>query len=176
MKRAFVGLGSNLDDPVQRVCEALEMLGGVRDSSLVRCSPLYATAPWGEPDQPDFINAVAEVATELDPGRFLEELQALERRAGRIRDPDRRWGPRRLDLDLLWFDGTSIDRPELVVPHPRMHQRAFVLQPLADLDPGLELPGRGRVDHLLESLDRSGVRQIGPAPLATRPATEPAPS
>lgn len=179
MKPALIGLGSNLDDPLQRVREALAMLREMRDSKLVRCSPLYATAPWGETDQPDFINAVAEVETGLEPVALLEELQSIERRAGRVRNPDLRWGPRRLDLDLLWFAGESVDRPELTVPHPRMHQRAFVLQPLVDLEPDFELPVHGRVDRILASLDCGGIRLIDPAPLATistRRAAENSPS
>ncbi|MBY6204969.1 2-amino-4-hydroxy-6-hydroxymethyldihydropteridine diphosphokinase [Halomonas denitrificans] len=159
MTRAFVGIGSNLGGPARRVLDAIDALGRLPDTEPGRRSPLYRTAPWGETDQPDFVNAVAELRTALDPEALLDELQRLETEAGRVRDPEHRWGPRVLDLDLLWFGGLEIDTPRLTVPHPRMHERAFVLQPLCDLEPRLELP-RGRVDALLAELGPVGIDRV----------------
>lgn len=162
MVRAFIGIGSNLDAPEHRVLDAVDALARLPDTEAGRRSALYRTAPWGETDQPDFVNAVVELRTMLDPETLLDELQRLENEAGRLRDPERRWGPRVLDLDLLWYGGQTIDHPRLTVPHPRMHERAFVLQPLSDLEPRLELP-RGRVDTLLAGLEPAGIERLADA-------------
>lgn len=159
MARAFVGLGSNLDGPEVRVREAVSALGALDRTELDRCSGLYRTAPWGDKYQPDFVNAVVELQTGLSAHDMLTALQGLEDAAGRERDTSRPWGPRCLDLDLLWFDGETIDTPDLTVPHPRMHERAFVLQPLCDLEPMLEIDGR-RADVLLAGLDASGIERL----------------
>ncbi len=164
MIRAFVGIGSNLGAPERRVLDAIDALGRLPATEPGRRSALYRTAPWGETDQPDFVNAVAELRTALEPEALLDELQKLENAAGRVRDPKHRWGPRVLDLDLLWFGGRALDTPRLTVPHPRMHERAFVLQPLCDLEPLLELP-QGRVDALLAELGPAGVQRL-PDPAA----------
>lgn len=160
MTRAFVGIGSNLDGPEARVREAVVALGELQSTWLDRCSGLYRTAPWGDRYQPDFVNAVVELQTELSADALLAELQRLEDEAGRERDPLRRWGPRNLDLDLLWFGGEAIDTDQLTVPHPRMHVRAFVLQPLCDLEPMLEIPGRGRADALLAALEVDDIERL----------------
>lgn len=149
MKRvtAYIGLGSNLDHPRAQVQAALAELGGIPETRLVACSSLYGSAPLGHVAQPDFVNAVAKLDTGLPPARLLAELQAIEARHGRARSfPD---APRTLDLDLLLYDDARIDSPGLVVPHPRMHARAFVLAPLAELDPLASIPGHGRATDLL---------------------------
>jgi 2-amino-4-hydroxy-6-hydroxymethyldihydropteridine diphosphokinase len=142
---AYVGLGSNLGDREATVRRAAELLGARR------LSKLFDTEPWGLVDQPRFVNAVAEVETPLDARRLLDELFDVERMLGRERIGPR-WGPRTIDLDLLLFGGDVIDEPGLVVPHPYLHERLFVLEPLADLEPELEIPGRGRVSALVAGL------------------------
>jgi 2-amino-4-hydroxy-6-hydroxymethyldihydropteridine diphosphokinase len=144
---AFVALGSNLDDPRRQVLQAMDELKALPGTRVERCSSLYRTAPLGEPDQPDFINAVAQVETALGPLELLDGLLAIERRQGRVRS--RRNAPRTLDLDLLLYDDRTIDTPGLQLPHPRMHERAFVLLPLAEIAPGASIPGRGPVAALL---------------------------
>jgi 2-amino-4-hydroxy-6-hydroxymethyldihydropteridine diphosphokinase len=157
---AWVGLGSNIGEPEHALRQALELLDALPQTRLRSVSPFYRTAAWGETDQPDFLNAVASVETDLSPRNLLEAMLAIEARLGRQRD-GRRWGPRHLDLDLLVFGKQLIDEVDLKVPHPYLSQRAFVLVPLHDLAPQLEVPGMGRVDRLLADLDeaeRSGVR------------------
>lgn len=131
MHCAYIGLGSNLESPVAQVRQALDELGGLPLSTLVAQSSLYATPPVGPQDQPDFINAVAVIKTALSPLALLDQLQALEQRHRRQRL--RHWGPRTLDLDLLLYGQQTIERPRLKVPHPYMHERAFVLVPLAEV-------------------------------------------
>jgi 2-amino-4-hydroxy-6-hydroxymethyldihydropteridine diphosphokinase len=142
---AYVGLGSNLGDREATVRHASELIGARR------LSKLFETEPWGLVDQPRFVNAVAEVETPLDPHGLLHELLDVERKLGRERIGPQ-WGPRTIDLDLLLFGEEVIDEPGLVVPHPYLHERLFVLEPLADLDPELEIPGRGRVSALVAGL------------------------
>jgi 2-amino-4-hydroxy-6-hydroxymethyldihydropteridine diphosphokinase len=142
---AYVGLGSNLGDREATVRHAAELIGARR------LSKLYETEPWGLVDQPQFVNAVAEVETRLDARGLLHELLDVERRLGRERSGPR-WGPRTIDLDLLLFGDEVLDEPGLVVPHPYLHERLFVMEPLADLDPTLEIPGRGRVSDLAAGL------------------------
>lgn len=144
--RAFVGLGANLGDPRVAVTEALRQLADLPGTTLAASSSLYRTAPI-DATGPAFVNAVAELRTTLSPHDLLHRLQAIEQVHGRER-PYRN-APRTLDLDLLLFDRCVIDDPELTLPHPRLHQRAFVLVPLAELAPGLCVPGRGSVDDLL---------------------------
>lgn len=158
MTRAFIGLGSNQGDSHQQLDQALTALAELPRSVLIRCSPRYWTAPVGDTDQADFLNAVAELDTALEPQDLLRRMQRIEDDLGRERDPDRRWGPRTIDLDLLLFGHAVIRNAELVVPHPRMARRAFVLKPLADLVPRLEVPGMARVAELLDGLDAGGVR------------------
>lgn len=160
MTVAWVGLGSNLGRPRRQLNRALDALDTLPGSRLLRRSRCYRTSPVGDPDQPDFVNAVAEIETALDPEALLDALQAIEHDHGRERDPARRWGPRTLDLDLLLFGDRRIASERLTVPHPRMHQRAFVLKPLAELAPALAVPGRGTVEQLLARVDCSGVRPL----------------
>lgn len=151
---AYIALGSNLADPRAQVERGFAALAALPDTRLQARSRLYRTRPWGVLDQPDFVNAAARITTSLSPRGLLERLQAIEARAGRVRGV--RYGPRTLDLDLLLYGDAVIREPDLVVPHPRLHERAFVLAPLADLDPDLEVPGRGRVAALLAGVDASG--------------------
>ncbi len=146
MTRAYVGLGSNLGDREQAIRQAAERIGAVRLSGI------RETEPWGYADQPDFLNAVAEVATELGPRELLDFLLGVEHDLGRERGAGPRYGPRTIDLDLLLYDDEAIDEPGLTVPHPRLHERRFVLEPLVELDPALVVPGRGTVAELLAAL------------------------
>jgi len=135
---AFVGLGSNLDNPVRQVESALGELDTLPQTRLLKRSSLYRTAPVGYADQPDFINAVAQLETELAAERLLEELQAIESRHGRVRTfPN---APRTLDLDLLLFGEVVLQSERLTLPHPRMHERSFVLDPLREIAPDLKIP------------------------------------
>jgi 2-amino-4-hydroxy-6-hydroxymethyldihydropteridine diphosphokinase len=144
---AFVGLGSNLDDPVAQVRSALADLDGLPRTRVTACSSLYRTAPIGRLDQPDFINAVARLQTGLPARELLAGLLAIEARHARTRSTPN--APRTLDLDLLLFADAVIHEPDLEVPHPRMHERAFVVRPLAEIDPAVRVPGRGSVAELL---------------------------
>ncbi|MEO6836264.1 MAG: 2-amino-4-hydroxy-6-hydroxymethyldihydropteridine diphosphokinase [Candidatus Tumulicola sp.] len=129
--RAFVGLGANLGDAVENVERALAALGEI--GTVLARSSLYRTRPWGKTDQPEFVNAVAQLETNLDPNGLLAALQAIEVRLGRVSGGER-WGARVIDLDVLSYDDRCIDEPGLRVPHPRMRERAFVLVPLAEID------------------------------------------
>ena len=141
MHLAYVALGANLDDPVAQVRAAFEALRHLPQSRLTRTSSLYRTAPVGVHGQPDFINAVAQLETDLDAAALLDALLAIEASFGRRRDFH--LAPRTLDLDLLLFDDAVIDTPRLTLPHPRMHLRAFVLAPLLEIAPACVIPGRG---------------------------------
>jgi 2-amino-4-hydroxy-6-hydroxymethyldihydropteridine diphosphokinase len=146
--RAYIGIGSNLDDPIRQVRRAFQALTGILASGCVARSPLYRTAPvGGPPGQPDCINAVAALDTGLTPQQLLVVLQTLELGHGRTRSV--RWGPRTLDLDLLLYDRFVSTDPRLTLPHPRLHERAFVLYPLRDIAPNLDIPGHGPLAELL---------------------------
>lgn len=154
---AYIGLGSNLDGPAQRVEQAIDALARLPVTQLVAASPRYASKPVGPQDQPDFINAVACVSTRLSPLALLDQLQALEQHQRRQRQ--RHWGPRTLDLDLLLFDNLTLDLPRLTLPHPAMHERAFVLVPLADIAPST-LPDGTHLAELLATIDHDGLQQL----------------
>jgi 2-amino-4-hydroxy-6-hydroxymethyldihydropteridine diphosphokinase len=145
MTRAYVGLGANLGEREAAIRTAAEMIGARR------LSRLYETEPWGVVDQPPFLNAAAELETELGAAELLELLLAVERRLGRVRD-GHRWGPRTIDLDLLLYGAQRIDLPGLAVPHPHLHERLLVLEPLHELAPDLVVPGRGSLSLLLAEL------------------------
>ncbi len=159
--RATIALGSNLNQPECQVRTAIEALDDPPSLVLLAVSALYRTAPVGGPaDQPDYCNAVADVRTVLEPLELLDRLQAIEVAHGRPpanRRPPGEWAARTLDLDILLLGGRVIRHPRLCVPHPRLHERAFVLVPLADLDPAREIPGHGQVADLLRQVDRTGV-------------------
>ncbi|HWH06741.1 MAG TPA: 2-amino-4-hydroxy-6-hydroxymethyldihydropteridine diphosphokinase [Gaiellaceae bacterium] len=145
MNTAYVGIGANLGDREATIGLALERLPGV-----VEVSALRETEPVGPVEQPRFLNCVAVLETELSPRELLDELLAIELSLGRVRGE--RWGPRTLDLDLLLHGDAVLDEPGLTLPHPRLHERRFVLEPLAELAPDLVVPGRGRVRDLLAGL------------------------
>ena len=145
-KNVYVGLGSNMGDKEGNIRAALGMMAEIPGVNISGVAPLYKTAPVGMEQQAWFINTVAEVFTGLEPLALLRRLQDIENRLGRLRTV--RWGPRVIDLDLLLYGTDTIDMPGLKVPHPRLGERAFVLVPLAWLNPGLVLPGRGRVAEL----------------------------
>lgn len=136
---AYIGLGSNLEAPRDQLERALSSLDSLPLTQCVARSSLYASAPVGPQDQPDFVNAVAAIRTRLSPLALLDQLQALEQRHRRVRD--RHWGPRTLDLDLLWYAGLRRHTPRLTLPHPEMPHRRFVLEPLAEIAPTLSLDG-----------------------------------
>jgi 2-amino-4-hydroxy-6-hydroxymethyldihydropteridine diphosphokinase len=160
---AYVGLGSNLDDPQARVREALDALATVRETRVEAISRLWRTRPVGPQDQPDFVNACAALLTRLDAPALLAELRALETRLGKV-PPPVRFGPRRIDLDLLVHGDTVLRDERLEVPHPRLHERTFVLYPLAEIAPDLPVPGRGRV-ATLKSLHERRPDTDAPVPL-----------
>jgi 2-amino-4-hydroxy-6-hydroxymethyldihydropteridine diphosphokinase len=141
---AYVGLGSNLQMPTRQVNAAIDLVGDIPNTRLVTVSPLYRSAPFGGVEQPDFVNAVAALLTQLSPSELLAELKNIEMRQGRERN-DKRWGPRVIDLDLLVYAAAVIDRPGITVPHPGIGERNFVLFPLLDIAPDLVVPGLGRV-------------------------------
>lgn len=156
--RAFIALGSNLQDPAAQVIRAFGKLAELPQTRLIRQSSLYRTAPVGYDNQPDFINGAAEIATTLPPLELLRALLALEASFGRERPfPN---APRVLDLDLLLYDDQVMQTPELTLPHPRLHERGFVLFPLAEIAPDLEIPGKGRVADLLSACADQGIEKI----------------
>lgn len=156
---AYVALGSNLDDPQRQVERAFDALAGLPRCRLMLRSACYRSRPFGPVAQPDFVNAVAGLLTQLDAATLLQELKALEAALGRAA-PTVRWGPRRIDLDLLVHGTTQRQDPHLHVPHPGLAERAFVLAPLCDVSPGLLVPGVGRVRDLLARLDLEGLERI----------------
>ncbi len=155
---AHIGLGSNLGNPEAQVLAAFDEIAATPGIELERRSSLYRTAPIGYDNQPDFINAVARVRTTLAPQALLDQLLSIERMHGRIREVLN--APRTLDLDLLMFGTEIINEPGLQLPHPRLHERAFVLVPLAEIAPALEIPGHGRVRELLAPMDVSAIEPI----------------
>jgi len=156
---AYVALGSNLDDPRAQVERALAALDQLPQTRCVLRSSLYRSRPFGPVEQPDFVNAVAGLLTTLEPATLLASLQALETSLGRER-PVVRWGPRRIDLDLLVHGSARIAEPGLELPHPGIAERAFVLAPLAEIAPDLDVPGVGRVNALLAALDSSLLERL----------------
>jgi len=156
--RAFVALGANLNDPVAQVQAGAAALDQLPDTRRIACSSLYRTAPVGRTDQPDFINAVCEIETALPAHELMRALLAIERAHDRVRDIA--GGPRTLDLDLLLYGDRVLDEPGLSVPHPRLHQRAFVLYPLQEIAPGLVIPGRGRVADLAAGCAGQGIERL----------------
>lgn len=156
---SYIGLGSNLGDPETQLTSALAALNGLPDTGLVRCSSFYRSKPLGPGDQPDFINAVALLDSGLTAKALLARLQSIENRQGRIRDGIK-WGPRTLDLDMLLYGDEIIDEPGLMVPHPEMRHRNFVLIPLLELAPDIEIPGLGRADKFLADTGRAGITKL----------------
>lgn len=157
---AWIGLGSNLDDPQGQLLRAFDELSRLPELRLYLRSPLYRSRPMGPADQPDFVNAVAGVLTQLAAADLLAALHGIEEAHGRRRSESARWGPRTLDLDLLSFGEAVIDRPGLTVPHPGIAERNFVLLPLASVAPYLVLPGLGQVAALARRLGDAGIERI----------------
>jgi len=150
---AFVGIGSNLGEPESQIAVALEQLAAEDGIEVVAVSTLRETEPVGYLDQPSFLNGAAQLETALPPRELLERLLEIESRLGRVRGAGPRFGPRTIDLDLLLYGDETIDEPGLTVPHPRLWERRFVLEPLAELAPGLDIPGLGPVQALLAELE-----------------------
>jgi 2-amino-4-hydroxy-6-hydroxymethyldihydropteridine diphosphokinase len=149
--RAYVGLGANLGDREATLREAIARLGAREGVAVVAVSSFRETDPVGFADQPRFLNGALALETDLSPAELLEALLAVERSLGRNREGPR-YGPRTIDLDLLLYGAKVVDEPGLTIPHPRLHERAFALEPLAELDPGLAVPGRGPIQTLLANL------------------------
>lgn len=165
MTTAYLGLGVNLGDRLANLRRAVDLLGRTPGIRVVRSSRIYETEPVGGPEQPEYLNAVVEVDTDLSPRDLLEACLVVEAEMGRVRAE--RWGPRPIDVDVLTFGAETVDEPDLVVPHPRMHERGFVLVPLAELDPDPPLPGGRRLATLrLGPGMLLGVRPFAP-PLRT---------
>lgn len=160
----YIGLGSNLAEPAEQIRRACDALAGLPQTRLVACSSLYGSAPMGPQEQPSYINAVAQLSTELPPLELLDELQRIELSQGRERKAER-WGPRTLDLDILLYGDQQIRMERLEVPHYHMHARAFVLYPLAELAPDLILPDGSALQTWLADCPADGLR-----PLADQPA------
>lgn len=158
MITAYIGIGSNLGDPHEQVAQAFKALEALPETRLAGRSPLYRSAPIDAPGQPDYVNAVAAVETALSAPQLLEALQAIETRQGRTRPFAR--APRTLDLDLLLYGDAAFASTHLTLPHPRMHERAFVLCPLLDLDPRAEVPGRGAARELMRACTTQRVERI----------------
>jgi 2-amino-4-hydroxy-6-hydroxymethyldihydropteridine diphosphokinase len=150
--RAYVALGANLGPRELTIQRAVSLLGEAPGVDLREQSTLRETEPAGVVDQPKFLNGVLAIDTTLSPRELLDTLLRVERELGRTRDGER-WGPRTIDLDLLVYGSETVDEPGLTLPHPLLHERRFVLEPLAELAPDLEIPGVGRVSHALAKLD-----------------------
>jgi len=159
MPHALIALGGNLGDVRATFRSAIPAICGAARAKLVARSSDYRTPPWGEHDQPPFINACIEIETGLAAPELLTALHDVERRFGRNRANERRWGPRTLDLDILAYDGTEIDTPELTLPHPRLFERAFVLVPLAEIAPDWTL-GERTPRQALAGLSTDGIERL----------------
>lgn len=157
--RAFIGLGSNVGDGPAQLDLAISLLRQKPELDVLRVSSYYRTAPWGRTDQADFVNAVAELETDLSAESLLAELLECEISMGRSRDSGR-WGPRPIDLDLLLCGSQVLKTSRLVLPHPRMHERAFVLVPLLELEPEVTIPGLGEASACLEKLPDQPVERL----------------
>ncbi|MFN8223532.1 MAG: 2-amino-4-hydroxy-6-hydroxymethyldihydropteridine diphosphokinase [Gaiellales bacterium] len=152
MAEAYIGVGANLGDRESTIAAALAALDEGPGVTVGRCSSLRETEPWGPVAQPDYLNAVVVIDTELAPFELLARLLEIERALGRDRADELRYGPRTIDLDLLLYGDQVIAEPGLEVPHPRISEREFVLEPLVELDPSLVIPGHGHADELLARL------------------------
>lgn len=161
MTLACIGLGANLGDAAQTLRDAFQALAALPQTTLRAYSQLYRTPAWGNEDQPAFVNAAAVLDTALPAPTLLEALLEIERRFGRVRDPAVHWGPRALDLDVLLYGEEVIDLPQLQVPHPYLHARAFALLPLAEIAPDATIPGHGRVRDAVMRVEACGISPIG---------------
>lgn len=159
--RAWIGLGGNHEESVPLMNLALSFLDEHSEISILRRSRIYRSPPWGVTGQPDFVNAVLELGTSLRPDELLEIMLDVEIQLGRDRS-GQRWGPRRIDLDLLTYQDLVMNSKQLELPHPRMHLRAFVLVPILELEPGFLIPGIGEARRELEKLGRQEVESVRP--------------
>jgi 2-amino-4-hydroxy-6-hydroxymethyldihydropteridine diphosphokinase len=159
MTRAFVGLGANIGEPRRQLQDALQELGDLPKTRVTAKSGIYRSAPVGHLEQPEFLNAVAELDTALAPEPLLAGLQEIENRHGRERSFAN--APRTLDLDLLLYGDRTLNTPGLTLPHPSMHERAFVLRPLLELDPEISIPGKGKAGTLLSACGSQKIERIG---------------
>lgn len=157
MINAYIAVGSNLGDPVAQAKQAIESLRDLPRSRVIQASSLYSSTPMGPQNQPDYINAVVKIETELQPLELLDNTQKIENEQGRVRKEER-WGPRTLDLDIILYGDETIDLPRLVVPHYGMRVREFVLYPLLEIEPNLILPDGSALSQLIESIDRNGLQ------------------
>lgn len=158
---AYVGLGGNVGEAAATLREAFDALDALPQTRLLRASRLYRTPAWGLREQPDFTNAAVKLETGLDARTLLDALLDLEREFGRDRGQDAgRWGPRTLDLDLLLFGDAAIDETGLHVPHPHLHERAFVLVPLFEIAPGTSIPGHGTVRAAFDAVAKDGIEAL----------------
>ena len=156
MITAYIAVGSNLADPVSQTKQAIETLKKLPRSEFLQASSLYSSTPMGPTDQPDYVNAVIAIKTDLDPLELLDCTQAIELEQGRVRKEER-WGPRTLDLDLILYGNQTIDSPRLTIPHYGMKEREFVLYPLAEIAPNLCLPDGTELSSLLAQVDQNGL-------------------
>jgi 2-amino-4-hydroxy-6-hydroxymethyldihydropteridine diphosphokinase len=157
--RVYIGIGSNLDDPLAQVKDAIEELDMLPDTILVSRSSLYSNKPMGPKDQPDFVNAVVGLDTLLSPEDLFARLIKIEEQAGRKRSSEK-WGPRVIDLDLLMYGKKKIDTDELTVPHPGLHERDFVIVPLNEIAGNLNIPGHGLLSTLINSVENHSLRKL----------------
>ena len=151
MTRAYIGLGANLGPKEVTLLRAVDLLAGQPGVEVLAVSQLRETEPLGKTDQPDFLNGAVSVETSLSPWELLDALLRIEQELGRVRDEER-WGPRTIDLDLLVYGDELVDEPGLRVPHARLHERRFALEPLVDLEPQLNIPGQGTASDVLKEL------------------------
>ena len=155
----YIGIGSNLGNPEAQVQSALQFIGKIPQSQICKVSSLYLSKPMGPQDQPDYVNAVVSLKTGLEPLALLGELQKIETGHGRVRKGER-WGPRTLDLDILLYGEKTLNLPRLTVPHPGLHERAFVLYPLQDINPELIIPTKGSLQELLKACSGDDLKKI----------------
>jgi 2-amino-4-hydroxy-6-hydroxymethyldihydropteridine diphosphokinase len=156
---SYIGIGSNQKNPIQQAQQAIKALQQLPKSKLTQCSSLYCSAPMGPQDQPDYVNAVAEIDTELSAIELLDALQAIELNQGRVRK-DNRWGPRTLDLDIILYNDQEINNERLVIPHYGMQEREFVLYPLQEIAANLTLPNGTHLSQLISICDKNGLTII----------------
>ncbi len=158
MKGVFIGLGSNLEDPVAQIESAIAALNNIDEVTVISRSSLYSSPPMGPQDQPDYINAVVEIDTTLFAHTLLDALQEIEQQQGRVKE--RHWGERTIDLDLLVYGNNILDDERLKVPHPGIAERAFVLYPLAEIAIDLNVPAIGSIEKLLKDCPRDGLERM----------------
>ncbi len=154
----YIGLGSNLVNPAQQIQQAKQAIAQLPSTKGLLMSSLYSSPPMGPQDQPDYINAVIALDTTLSPHELLDTLQQIEQQQGRVRS--RHWGERTLDLDILLYDNDVISDARLTIPHPGIAERAFVLYPLAEIAPEIEIPKHGKIANLLPLCDKNGLERI----------------